>query len=381
MALGMALASPRWRHHVRSWRNRLHGPGSGGPNAAGFDYYFGDDVPNWPPYVWRENDRLLGTVNSTMQAGAMLGVSAGPAVEDWQFDAVLPEYARRCAQYIRQRADGQKPFFLYFPMPSPHTPIAPNETFRGVTGVSDYADFLVETDWAVGQLLAALDDTQQADKTLVFFTADNGTSPKADFDQLARGGVHLNEHWRGWKADAYEGGHRVPFIIRWPGVSEPGTRSLETIVLTDIMATCADYLGFVLPASAAEDSVSLVPRLRSAKSASPLHEIVVHHSSEGHFAVRKGPWKLLFCHGSGGWSPPREAEARRQGLPPLQLYHLGIDPKETNNVQSEHPDVVRELTADLRRVIEQGRSTPGPRQPNDQGQVWWPGLPWAEPAS
>jgi arylsulfatase A len=356
-------------------------PVTGGPNDAGFDYYFGDDVPNWPPYIWRENEKLLGTISTTMKAGAMVGVSAGPAVEDWQFDAVLPEYARRCADFIRQRADSVRPYFLFFPMPSPHTPIAPNQTFKGVSGISDYADFLLETDWAVGELLKAIDESGQSENTVVFFTADNGTSPKADFPQLAEAGVHLNEHWRGWKADAYEGGHRVPFIVRWPGVTKPGSRSAETIVLTDVMATCADLLEFALPATAAEDSVSLLPRLSADRSEPPLHDAVVHHSSEGHFAVRKGPWKLMFCRGSGGWSPPREAEARSQGLPPLQLYHLGRDPKETTNVQSEHPEIVQEMTADLRRMVEQGRTTPGPRQPNHEGGLWWPGLPWDKPAN
>lgn len=355
-------------------------PVTGGPNDAGFDYYFGDDVPNWPPYIWRENEKLLGTISTTMKAGAMVGVSAGPAVENWQFDAVLPEYAQRCADFVRQRADSDRPYFLFFPMPSPHTPIAPNQTFKGVTNISDYADFLLETDWAVGELLKAIEDSGQADNTVVFFTADNGTSPKADFAQLAEAGVHLNEHWRGWKADAYEGGHRVPFIVRWPGVTKPGSRSTETIVLTDIMATCADLLNFRLPASAAEDSVSLLPRLRAESPTAPLHDAVIHHSSEGHFAVRKGHWKLMFCRGSGGWSPPREADARRQGLPPLQLYHLGKDPQETTNVQSEHPEIVQELTADLRRMVEQGRTTPGPRQPNHDGRRWWSGLPWDNPA-
>ncbi|MFV2070987.1 MAG: sulfatase-like hydrolase/transferase, partial [Pirellulales bacterium] len=180
----------------------------GGPNDHGFGYYFGDDVPNWPPYIWRENDQLLGTITTTMKGGIMRGVSAGPAVEGWDFTAVLPEYARRCAEYLRQRGGQEEPFFLYFPMPSPHTPIAPNGSFKGSTAVSDYADYLVETDWAVGQLLQALDETGQTDNTLVIFTGDNGTSPEAHFPQLRTAGVHLNEHWRGWKADAYEGGHR-----------------------------------------------------------------------------------------------------------------------------------------------------------------------------
>ena len=127
-------------------------------------------------------------------------------------------------------------------MPSPHTPIAPHPDFRGRTGVSEYADFLVQTDTVVGQLLAALDETAQTDETLVFFTCDNGTSDKADFPVLEEAGVHLCEHWRGWKADAFEGGHRVPFIVRWPGVIAKAA-SIQTITTADIMATCARLLG------------------------------------------------------------------------------------------------------------------------------------------
>ena len=351
----------------------------GGPIDRGFDYYFGDDVPNWPPYVWRENDRLLGKITTRMKAGAMVGVSAGPAVADWDFRAVLSEYAKRCSGYIRERAKQRRPFFLYVPLPSPHTPIAPHKDFRGKTGVSEYADFLVQTDWVVGEIMRALKETGQADNTLVIFTCDNGTSPVANFAQLDAAGVHLNEHWRGWKADAYEGGHRVPFIVRWPGQIEAGSKSQQTITLADIMATCAEVVAHKLPANAAEDSVSLLPTLQGKSASGPLHEVVVHHSISGHFAVRKGKWKLLLCRGSGGWSPPRESAAAKRGLPPVQLYNLDDDPKETNNLQADYPEIVNQLTADLRRIVEQGRSTPGPKQPNHAAATWWPGLPWKKP--
>ncbi len=343
-------------------------PISGGPNSHGFDYYYGDDVPNWPPYVWRENERLLGNLTAQMKQGAMVGVSAGPAVPDWDFTAVLPAYAKRCAQYIRSHKQNENPFFLYFPMPSPHTPIAPGNGFKGKTGISDYADFLMETDWAIGELLKALDDTGQDSNTVVIFTCDNGTSPKANFAQLDTAGVHLNVNWRGWKADVYEGGHRVPFIVRWPGQVKPDMRSHETIVLTDIMATCADILGTDLPADAAEDSVSLLPLLRGEKVEKPMHDIVIHHSVSGHFAIRKGQWKLLLCGGSGGWSPPREVEAAKKKLPILQLYDLANDPQETKNLQAKYPGKVAELAKGLAKAIRDGRTTPGPRQAN-QG---WP---------
>ncbi|MEE2948061.1 MAG: arylsulfatase [Verrucomicrobiota bacterium] len=340
-------------------------PIKGGPTSHGFDYYYGDDVPNWPPYAWRENELLLGSLSSQMKQGAMVGVSAGPAVPEWDFAAVLLEYGRRCADYVRGRKDKEQPFFLYFPMPSPHTPIAPGGKFKGITGISDYADFLLETDWAVGEILKALDETEQTNNTVVIFTCDNGTSPKADFEQLDQAGVHLNVNWRGWKADAYEGGHRVPFIVRWPGKIRPNSRSDETIVLTDIMATCADILGIDLPPNSAEDSVSLLHELRGEKLEKPLHEIVIHHSGSGHFAIRKGRWKLLLCRGSGGWSPPREAEAVKKQLPILQLYNLANDPKESKNLYAEFPDRVEELVGELAKAFRNGRTTPGPRQKNE----------------
>ena len=340
-------------------------PINGGPNSHGFDYHFGDDVPNWPPYAWRENERLIGNLTAQMKQGTMVGVSAGPAVADWDFSAVLLEYGKRCAEYVRGRKAKEQPFFLYFPMPSPHTPIAPGGKFKGITGISPYADFLVESDWAVGEIMKALDETGQADNTVVFFTCDNGTSPKANFPQLDAAGVHLNANWRGWKADAYEGGHRVPFIVRWPGRIKPGTRSDETIVLTDIMASCAGILGTELSANTAEDSVNLLPVLRGGKMEKPLHDVVIHHSGSGHFAIRKGQWKLLLCRGSGGWSPPREAEAAEQKLPMLQLYDLASDPKESKNLQAKYPDKVKELAADLAKAFRNGRTTPGPRQQNE----------------
>ena len=286
----------------------------------------------------------------------MVGVNAGPAVKDWDFRAVLLEYGKRCGNFVREQANQEQPFFLYVPLPSPHTPIAPGGKFKGASGISEYADFLIETDWAVGEILTALDESKQADNTLVIFTCDNGTSPKANFEQLESRGVHLRQHWRGNKADAFEGGHRVPFIVRWPGQvkSRPTVAATRSFALTDIMATCAEVLKFDPPNNAAEDSVSLLPVLTGDQpDNSPLHEIVIHHSVSGHFAIRKANWKLLLCRGSGGWSAPREADAAKQKLPPLQLYDLQADPKETTNLVAEYPDKVAELATALSIAIAQ----------------------------
>ena len=354
-----------------------------GPNGRGFDYWFGDDVPNWPPYAWRENDKLLGTISTTaekLKLTEYTGVNSGPAVAEWRLESVLPEYGKRCAEFIHSQKDTEKPFFLYFPMPSPHSPIAPDQPWKGTSGVSEYADFLIETDAIVGQLLKALDDSQQSKNTIVIFTTDNGTSPIAKFESLAEKGVHLTEIFRGNKADAFEGGHRVPLVVRWPGVTQPNSRTNEVVSLVDIMATLAQITNYDLPDEAAEDSMSLAPLLHAKRLEQPLHEAIVCDSISGHFAVRQGgengQWKTLFCRGSGGWSTPREAVAGKQNLPAVQLYDMRNDPKESVNLHLQHPEIVEKMTETLRRFIENGRSTPGVPQANDQNSVHWPNVPW-----
>ena len=343
-------------------------PIGGGALEAGFDHYFGDDVPNWPPYIWIEDDRALALPEEEMPGGKYLGVSPGPMTPDWSLEAVLPELTRRCVHYIRDRAQADEPFLLYFSMTSPHTPISPSEAFQGQSGVSDYADFLLETDRSVGQVLRALDQQGIADDTLVIFTCDNGTSPKADFKKLSEGGVDLLGPWRGSKADIWEGGHRVPFLVRWPAVVAAGTRSAEPIVLTDIMATVAEALGVDLAEGCAEDSVSLLPALKGEGLDAPLHELIVNHSSRGKFAVRLGNWKLCFCGGSGGWTAPTtDAAVKKAGLPDLQLFDLATDPGEQTNLLQSRPQKAAELVDLFRQLVQS--------HPND-GSDWWSHLPW-----
>ena len=351
-------------------------PITGGPNYRGFDSWFGDDVPNWPPYAWRENDRLIGEITTSARELGLKDVSEGPAVADWSLEAVLPEYAKRCSEYIRGREGKEDPFFLYFPMPSPHTPIAPDTNWKGKSGLGDYADFTLETDWAIGEVLGALEKSGHADNTLVIFTTDNGTSTAAKFDELEAKVVNLRANWRGNKADAFEGGHRVPFIVRWPGRVGAATRSDELISVADIMATVAEIVGHELPQDAAEDSVSFLPVLRGETPDQPLHDAVVCHSISGHFSMRSGRWKILYCRGSGGWSAPRENVAANQNLPEIQLYDLESDPMETTNLYEKHPEVVSLLTALLRSYVENGRSTPGEQQENHEGEIHWGHLPW-----
>ena len=354
-------------------------PTAGGPVDQGFDTYFGDDVPNWPPFVWIKDHAMQGVPDTQLTFEKHYFSNNGIGVKGWTFEPVLPTITQKCVEYIEGRKGQEKPFFLFFSMTTPHTPISPSKAFQGKSGISAYADLLMETDWSVGQLMAALEKTGAAENTLFLFTADNGTSPKCYFEDLRKEGVDLQHHWRGMKADAWEGGHRVPFIVRWPGMIKSGSRSDQTISLVDIMATCAQVTGYPLPPNAAEDSVSLMPLLVESSPDEPIHEAVVMHSISGVFAIRSGDWKLQFSHGSGGWSQPKEQVAKKQGAPPMQLYNLAKDPKESNNLHEENPEKVKELTGLLRSFVENGRSTPGRPQKNHEGAVWWPGLPWPDP--
>jgi arylsulfatase A-like enzyme len=221
----------------------------------------------------------------------------------------------------------------------------------------------MQTDAAVGEVLEALDRLGQADRTLVILTSDNGCSPEADFPALLARGHHPSHHFRGHKADIYEGGHRVPFLVRWPGVVRPGATSDQLVCLNDVVRTAADAAGLAVPTTAAEDSFSFLPVLRGEQSAG-LRTAVVHHSINGSFAIREGDWKLCLCPGSGGWSAPRPGRDDVSQLPPMQLFNLHDDVGEQHNLQADHPEVVTRLTTLLETLVMNGRSTPGPAQSN-----------------
>ena len=229
-------------------------------------------------------------------------------------------------------------------------------------------------DDAVAQLLAKLDEKGIADDTIVVFTSDNGCSPTADFQTLATFGHRPSYVFRGAKADIYEGGHRIPLLIRWPGGIAPGSRCDETVCLVDLFATMADVLGADIPDDAAEDSVSNLPLWQGTAHDGPLREATVHHSVDGSFSIRRGRWKLELCPGSGGWSDPRPGQ-EPPGSPAFQLYDLHSDVGERRNLVDERPEVVDELKATLARYVTSGRSTLGVPQPNT-GPEWWDQLSW-----
>lgn len=222
--------------------------------------------------------------------------------------------------------------------------------------------------------MAALDRNGLTENTIVNFTSDNGCSPRADFAELAQCGHHPNHRFRGHKADIFEGGHRIPYIVRWPAVIAPGSISDQTVCLTDLSATLADILDYRIPDHAFEDSVSNFP-IWNATATEPVREAVVHHSINGSFSIRQGIWKLEMCRDSGGWSDPKPGAPEVEGLPPIQLYDLSADIDERLNVQDRHPEIVETLKNLLSHYVKEGRSTPGVPQPNT-GAKYWPQLHW-----
>lgn len=343
-----------------------------GPNSVGFDYYFGISASlDMMPYTFIENDRVaalpdLSAVKFPMMTGHEGGFTrTGPGAKGFDAVNVLPSLAKKAVEVIEQRASDAKkgkPFFIYMPLNAPHTPINPSPEWLGKSGINPYADFVMETDWAIGEVLRALSENGLTKDTLVIVTSDNGCSPAVKFEELAKFGHNPNYHFRGNKADIYDGGHHIPFIAQWPTVVQAGTKYESYVCLTDFMATVADIIGATLPVNAAEDSVSLLPAL-SGKTTAPLREAIVHHSITGAFSIRQGNWKLELCPGSAGWSDPKPGKEAADA-PRIQLYDLANDIGEKINVQAQHPDIVTRLTKLLEKYAADGRSTPGAPQPN-----------------
>ena len=339
-------------------------PVKNGPTTKGFDYFFGHcGSLDMAPYVWVENDMPTEVPDRTTEANRKEVGNGwwrkGPTAPDFDHKKVMEEFTTRSIAYIKERAKTGQPFFLYLPYSSPHTPVLPTEEYVGKSGLeSAYADFVFMNDAHIGKIMAAVEEAGIAENTLVIFTSDNGCSPEANFKELEAQGHDPSAQYRGHKADIFEGGHRVPFVVRWPAKIKAGSTCADVTCVTDLLATCADILGATLPADAGEDSVSMLPNLLgTAKGA--VREATVHHSINGTFAIRQGKWKLIDAPHSGGWSAPRPSDKKAwQDLPALQLYDLDADPGETNNLQAEHPEVVQRLKALLEKYKTEQRSTP-----------------------
>jgi arylsulfatase A-like enzyme len=331
-----------------------------GPTACGFDYFFGISASlDMPPFAYIENDRFTQTPSVTKK-----WVRSGIATPDFDAADVLPALARKAGEFIATNAQAGKPFFLYLPLTSPHTPLVPTKEWQGKSGLGSYGDFVMETDWAIGEVLADLDKSGVAGNTLVMLASDNGCAPYIGVTNLERLGHFPSADRRGYKADIWDGGHRIPLIVRWPGKVKAGSVCDQLVSLVDLMATCADILGVKLPDHAGEDSVSILPALLGTSSA-PVHEAVVFHSINGSFAIRQGRWKLELCPDSGGWSFPRPGSAAARGLPPVQLYDMAKDICERTNEWQAHPEIVAQLTKLVEKYVADGRTTAGTLETND----------------
>ncbi|HYW94911.1 MAG TPA: sulfatase-like hydrolase/transferase, partial [Bacteroidales bacterium] len=374
-----------------------------GPTDHGFDYFFGIPASmNYGVLTYLENDRVLDppvlwtkkkdnpnprsfnravspfdyrmTPPFKEEPGEGRGwIEAAPSFND---ELVLETFADKAVSYINQvapDAKNGKPFFLYFAMTSPHLPHCTHPDFQGRTNCGNYGDFMEETDFRIGQVLKALEENGLEDNTLVIFSSDNGAETNYAYWR------EKYDHWscmnfKGGKRDIYEGGHHVPFLMCWPGVIKAGSRVDVPVCQSDFLATIADIIGTELPDNAGEDSYSLMPLIsENAQGEYRSERAVIHHSVSGHFAIRKGKWKLNLFRGSGGSLKPKFI-IPGEGEAPFELYNMEIDQGETANLYFEYPEIVEELKSEFIKIIKSGRSTPG--TPQDFVKDNWEQINW-----
>jgi len=325
-----------------------------GPLAHGFDYYFGDDVPNFPPYTWFENDRLLAAptepLNTTLKtAEGSFETRPGPAVANWDFYAVMPRLTEKAVEWIGQQKP-ERPFFLYFPFTSPHAPIVPAKEFTSKSQAGGYGDFVTQTDAAVGRVLAALDAAGHSERTIVIFSSDNGPETYA-FERTRRYEHRSMGPLRGLKRDLWEGGHRVPTIIRWPSNVPAGKVNDGLFSQIDLYATLAKIVGADVPAGNAEDSYD--QRALITGSGPSTRNELVHNTNPNGYAIRQGDWVLIQARSGAVSKVPdwfAQANSYEPNKQPGELYNLRDDLGQRNNRYAEEPQRVEELSKLLEQI-------------------------------
>jgi arylsulfatase A-like enzyme len=335
-------------------------PVADGPATLGFDYFYGIPASlDMAPYVYLENDRTTELADARTEGIRDGGVfwRDGEKSPGFEFIDVLPHLTAKAVGFIDEHvaaASGQ-PFFLYFALPAPHTPWMPTPQVEGKSEAGKYGDFVVLVDQVIGRVMDALDRHSLAGNTLLIVTSDNGSDWKPE--HIEQFGHYSNHRMlRGRKRDAWEGGHRVPFLARWPEKVSAGATSDQTICLTDLTATAADIAGLAFPRDGAEDSFSLLPALLGQQPEGPLREATVLHSADGMFAIRQGPW--IFIDGQGPGSANYGAWQPEPDDPPGQLYNLADDVSEEQNLYNQRPEVVSGLKQLLEKYKQQGHSRP-----------------------
>lgn len=342
-------------------------PFLGGPLQQGFDYYFGDGTINFPPYAWIENDRFLTpptqpVIKSRPLAGGG-SFRKGPMASDWNPYKVLPSITNKTVAWI-EKQNSDQPFFAYLAFNSPHYPIVPNKEFHGKSQAGYYGDFVIETDAMVGKVLDALEAKGFTDNTIVIFTADNGAERHA-YERLKKYDQWSSGAFRGIKRDIYEGGHRVPFIVSWPGKIEAGSTSSEVISQVDLVATFASIIDYSLSSEEAIDSYDFLPVWKGESYQSPLRIATVQNTYPNKYALRQGDWVYLNTN-SG------TAEAKRTDphylkhfeLSPFPketkglLFNLKEDPRQSKNLFAQYPERVTKMNALLENYLSGARCAP-----------------------
>ncbi len=330
----------------------------GGPTTRGFDSYFGTDVPNWPPYCFIDDNRTVGIPSEFLPLSMLKNHQAsnqGPALKDWKLEPILPALEGRAVKFISDATTKPEPFLLYMPLTTPHTPLAVNAQWKGKSGLDNAcADLIMETDATVGLVLKALEQSGKANNTLVIFTSDNGFASYVGAKDLEQRGHFPSGPLRGYKTDVYEGGHRIPFIVRYPKVVKPGTVCNQLVHHADVIATLAEILNAKLPANSAEDSFSFMPLLKGVDK--PVRENSVSCAASGIPGLRQGDWKLILAP-----DPKQNKDSKLD----VQLYNLAEDIGETKNLAGEQPERVAQMKLLMEKLITDGRSSNGTKQKND----------------
>lgn len=348
------------------------------PIHRGFDRFFGTACCPGTDYLYAfiEGDRIpvpptrvLDKTNLPKHPYAFDN-RPGLIAPDYDLEELDLVFLRKSREFLEQHAERHpaKPFFLLHSMSAVHLPSFAARQFQGSTKAGPHGDFIHELDFIVGELMQTLEKLGLAGNTVVMFSSDNGPETTSVVHMRADHGHDGARPWRGMKRDQWEGGHRVPFIVRWPGKVPAGSACDQTVCLTDILATCAAMTGATVPAGAAEDSVDLLPVLLGKADDTAARPYTLHETASLALAIRKGPWKYLDHRGSGG-NRYDTSELKPFALPdtepeaPGQLYNLASDPGETTNLYFKHPEIVRDLKALLESSKAQGRSAPGSVRP------------------
>jgi len=335
-------------------------PIGGGPLAIGFDHYFGDGVPNFPPYAFIEDSFLTcNPVDIDPSKFEFIGPTgyfhgAGPGQEGWRLENVMPSLTQKAVWYIENNCKKKEPFFLYFATTSPHTPVVPLPKFQGKSKDGYRGDYVVQTDDAIGQVIRALKENNCFDNTLLIVTSDNGPDTYT-IEEIRKYNHFAAGPYRGVKFDTWEGGHREVFVASWPaGGIVGGKKNNSLISLTDVFATIAGIVGYELPENCAEDGYDILPSLKSLK---PIRKEMVYQNAKGNLGLRQDNW--VYLEGSGGNKKPDWYNKIFDIQSPdstIQLFNLSKDPGQKINIEENYAEKVRKMADRLTEIKKNGKS-------------------------